>query len=104
MSENTYSVLATLFSLILITGVLERRSPIVQIRRAPFYRRMSIATFGAAILGTFFSVVGVSNGGTEDAFLSAFMWILFVGALGLLGIILIASLVSAELEEDEAAD
>lgn len=103
MSENTFSVLATLFSLILVTGVLERRSPVVQIRRAPFYRRLSIATFATAILGTFLSVAGVASGGTTSTFHSAAMWVLFVFALGCLGTVLIASLVSAELEEDGEA-
>ena len=99
MSEATCAVLATIFPLVLVAGVIERRSTHLAIRKSRFYRFVSVMTFGFAIFGTIVATIGVSMGGVDIAF-AVVAWIAFGIAVGGLGVTLLASLASAELEEE----
>jgi hypothetical protein len=99
MSEATCAVLSAIFPLILVTGVLERRVPHIKIRRHQFYRLTFLATFTAALAGTICAVVGVQIAGLSPA-LGATTWVLFAVAIGGLATTLIASVATAEIQED----
>jgi len=103
MSEATCAVLATIFPLVLVTGVLERRSASLKIRRLKLYRRVSLVTFAVALMGTIYAVIGVAMGGFV---LSAgvALWALFGISIFGLGFTLLASLATAEVEEDAEDD
>lgn len=99
MSQATCAVLSAIFPLVLATGVLERRDPHIKIRRHRFFRRVFLGTFGAALCGTVYAVIGVQFGGFTPV-AAIVMWILFGAAVCGLAVTLLASVATAEIQED----
>lgn len=102
MTESTCAVLSAIFPLIFVTSSIERRVTHLKIRRHVFYRRAHLVTFAFAICGTAYAVIGVAIGGyTPPA--GFVLWIIFGGSLLGLAILMIASMATAEIEEEGRA-
>lgn len=99
MSEATCAVLSAIFPLVLVAGVLERRVPHIKIRRHRFFRNVFLGMFTAALCGTVYAVIGVEVGGFTSVN-AIFVWTLFAIAIGGLATTLLASVATAEIEED----
>ena len=99
MTEATCAVLSAIFPLVLVTGVLERRSAHMRIRRHRFFRATSLTTFTSALCGTVYAVIGVQLGGFVPA-AAVVIWVLFAVAVAGLTVTLLAFLATAEAKEE----
>jgi len=103
MNAATCQALVSLFPLVMITLVLERRSTAIKIRKRQWFRDIAIGVLVASLLGLTLAILGCAMDGLSDtlAFLAWACTIL--SGLGL-GWTLLASMASMEVDEDEAKD
>jgi len=103
MNLDTCQLLATVFPLVMVTLVVERRSMRMNLRRQTWFRKGMLALFTASLIGLGFVIVGTQLGGlTEVAGLTA--WACCAVSIVGLGVLVLASMASTEVDEDEASD
>ncbi|WP_442577133.1 hypothetical protein ACSBPH_08380 [Microbacterium sp. F51-2R] len=99
MSEATCAVLTAIFPLVLLTVVLERRTIHLNIRRAKWFRRTTMSTVAASLVGLPLTVVGVQLHGLDWNFAWIAWLVALVAFLGL-AFNLIGAAASEEARED----
>ncbi|MDQ0614411.1 amino acid transporter [Microbacterium sp. W4I4] len=101
MTLATCQVLATVLPLVMVTLVVERRSMRMALRRRGWFRKIMLGTFEASMFGLVFVVVGTQIEGLSG-FGGFIAWLLAGASILGLGVLILASLASAEADEDEA--
>lgn len=100
MPLETCMALSAIFPLIFVTCVLERRNAHMRIRRHRVYRRANFAAFSFALIGTVYAVIGVQLRGFEVVH-AVVVWGVFAVAMCGLTLTLLASVATAEIEEEK---
>jgi hypothetical protein len=100
MNADTCAVLASVFPLILITIVLERKGVHINLRSRTWFRNSVLLGMVFSLLGLLASVSGVELGGYNDGW-AIFVWGLFVAALIALTLTAMGILATAENQDDE---
>ncbi|WP_404430693.1 hypothetical protein LG299_12470 [Microbacterium lacus] len=99
MNAATCQVLATVFPIVMLTVVLERRMISIKLRRLPWFRNVMLWSFGSALLGVGITLVGVQTNGLP-LIAGVTAWMLAALSIGGLGAVLMASMATTEVEED----
>jgi hypothetical protein len=99
MNSATCAVLTSVFPLILIAVVAERRSVHMKIRKTRVFRRISVIGTTTSLIGLPMSIVGVATSGF-DAAAGGALWALLVFSIVSIGFCLLAATVTHEIEED----
>lgn len=101
MNAATCQALVSLFPLVMITLVLERRSTAIKLRRRKWFRDIAVWVLSASLFGLAFAISGCAVNGLSGL-LGALAWVCTgVSVLGLAWTLL-ASMASTELLEDDA--
>jgi peptidoglycan biosynthesis protein MviN/MurJ (putative lipid II flippase) len=108
MNPATCGVLATVFPIVMLTVVLERRTIALKLRRIRWFRSIMLWSFSAAAIGLGITLAGVQAGGLGGnpvgVTWAVLGWIAAVISLGGLSAVLMASMASTEVEEDAASE
>lgn len=101
MTSDTCQLLATVMPLVMVTLVVEWRLMRLRLRKRVWFRKTMMGIFQASVLGMFITITGTQLGGLSEA-AGVFAWGLAVSAIGGLGLIVLMSMASVEVDEDEA--
>jgi hypothetical protein len=108
MNPATCGVLATVFPIVMLTVVLERRTIALKLRRIRWFRSIMLWSFSAAAIGLGITLAGVQVGGLGGnpvgVTWATLAWVAAVISLGGLSAVLMASMASTEVEEDAASE
>lgn len=101
MNSETCQLLATVLPLVMVTLVVERRSMRMQLRRRTWFRNGMLGVFSASLVGLGLVVAGTQAAGLSGAW-SVIAWMLCSVSIVGLGVVILASMASTEVDEDEA--
>lgn len=99
MNASTCQVLATVFPIVMLTIVLERRMISLKLRRRRWFRSVMLWSFGSAVIGLGITLFGAQVEGLPGG-LDLVAWGLAIVSIGGLGAVLLASMATTEVEED----
>ncbi|QMU96912.1 hypothetical protein FVO59_06510 [Microbacterium esteraromaticum] len=101
MNSDTCQLVATVLPLVMVTLVVERRSMRIKLRRRLWFRRGMLFLFSCSFLGLGFTIWGTQVGGLEG-FPALAAWILSGASTVGLALLILMSMASTEVDEDEA--
>jgi len=99
MSAETCQMLATVFPLVMVTLVIERRSIRMRVRKTKWFRNVCLIILEVSIIGLGFVIAGTQLGGL-DGFVAAFAWLACVLSVAGLATVMLLSMASTEADED----
>jgi hypothetical protein len=99
MNAATCQALIAFFPLVMITLVLERRSTAIKIRKLGWFRQFAVYVLGVAVIGLAVAFVGSQVGELTGGW-AYFAWLMVGFEVVGLGIVLMASMASTEVDED----
>lgn len=100
MNAETCQVLATVFPLVMVTLVIERRSIRMKVRKTKWFRNGSLLLLEVSIIGLGFAVVGTQMNGL-DGLIAAFAWLIALMSVAGLATLMLLAMASTEADEDE---
>lgn len=101
MNLETCQLLGAVLPLAMVTLVVERRSMRINLRRRIWFREGMLGVFSASLIGLGVVILGTQLGGLSQV-LGVFAWASSVISIAGLGALILASMASTEVDEDEA--
>jgi hypothetical protein len=100
VNQETCAVLTAVFPIVMLTVAVERRSVHVKIGRLKWFRKLSVVAVASSFAGLLLVLAGVQTDGLENLLLAITAWLLTIVSVGVLTVVLISVLATAEVDED----